>query len=195
MYCFLDAHNTDTYGDGMTNRLTPEDWMAAGFRALAEIGPQALKAEPLARRLGTTKGSFYWHFKDVPAFQNEMLKLWEDKAVIGIIERLATLPTPQERLRVLARQAGAPAPERFGGRNVEPAIRAWSLHNDAVADGVAKVDAGRIAYVEELLSACDRPTRYGKLIYGAYVGLDDLAAKGASDSAEALADLVELILR
>ncbi|MEH6751885.1 MAG: TetR family transcriptional regulator, partial [Paracoccaceae bacterium] len=36
----------------------------AGLAALAEAGPVALKAEPMARRLGTTKGSFYWHFAD-----------------------------------------------------------------------------------------------------------------------------------
>ncbi len=51
-----------------TTRLNSDRWIAAGFDALRQAGPQALAAEPLARRLGTTKGSFYWHFKDVPAY-------------------------------------------------------------------------------------------------------------------------------
>ncbi|MFN3661424.1 TetR family transcriptional regulator [Yoonia sp.] len=45
-----------------------EDWLMAGFRALASHGPSALRAAALARDLGTTKGSFYWHFKDLPDY-------------------------------------------------------------------------------------------------------------------------------
>ena len=59
-------------------RLTRPDWLLAGFQALAEAGPVALKAEPMARRLGTTKGSFYWHFADVPDFHRQMLSLWAE---------------------------------------------------------------------------------------------------------------------
>jgi len=79
---------THTYG-GRMSRLSRDRWIDAGFRALTEKGPQALKAEPLARGLNTTKGSFYWHFKDVPAFQAEMLACWEKQATQDIIEARA----------------------------------------------------------------------------------------------------------
>ena len=45
----------------------PGDQHEPVIAALAETGPEALKAEPLAARLGVSKGSFYWHFRDVPA--------------------------------------------------------------------------------------------------------------------------------
>ena len=36
----------------------------AAFRALARGGVEAIAVEPIAAELGTTKGSFYWHFKN-----------------------------------------------------------------------------------------------------------------------------------
>ena len=45
-------------------RLSREAWAAAGLRALTDGGVAAVAVEPLAASLGTTKGSFYWHFSD-----------------------------------------------------------------------------------------------------------------------------------
>ena len=42
--------------------LTTEDWEREALELIAEQGVQALAVEPLARRMGITKGSFYWHF-------------------------------------------------------------------------------------------------------------------------------------
>jgi len=189
------AHdNTEPYGEAMTNRLSKDDWIIAGFHALSEIGPGALKAETLARRIKTTKGSFYWHFKDVPTFHAAMLDHWKEKAVSDIIATLAEIPDPVARLRRLASMASEAAPERYGGFAVEPAIRAWSLHDPNVAAGVAEVDRARIAYLADLLEACDRPPGLALMVYGAYVGLDDLASRGAPGTVEALSALVERIL-
>ena len=43
-------------------RLTREDWARAGFLAFVEAGLDAVVVEQVARRIGATKGSFYWHF-------------------------------------------------------------------------------------------------------------------------------------
>ena len=43
-------------------RLSSADWEAGALDLLAEQGVSAVAVEPLARRLGVTKGSFYWHF-------------------------------------------------------------------------------------------------------------------------------------
>ncbi|MEM7054744.1 MAG: TetR/AcrR family transcriptional regulator, partial [Pseudomonadota bacterium] len=40
-------------------RLTAEDWEQAALDLIAEKGINGLGIEPLARRLGITKGSFY----------------------------------------------------------------------------------------------------------------------------------------
>ena len=173
----------------MTNRLTPEDWIAAGFRALAKLGPEAVKAEALARDLGTTKGSFYWHFKNVPSFHDAMLALWQERAVADIIDAVEQVEGAANRLRALAKLAADPAPDRFGGRAVEPALRAWALRDPKIAAGVATVDAKRTAYLERLLNDAGKDPNHASLIYAAYVGFDSLGTEGR------LAELIDLILR
>ncbi len=190
----IAQNNTQPYGVWMSNRLTKEDWVAAGFRALAETGPQALKAEALARRLKTTKGSFYHHFKDVPAYHAAMLALWQEKAFTGIVEGLADIPNAESKLRALAQIANDGAPDRFGGLLIEPAIRAWSLHDPNVAEAVVEIDGKRIDYTADLLEACGQPRALAVLFYGAFLGLDDLQARGRVDTGGALVALMDRIL-
>ena len=44
------------------NNLTAERWAEAALDAMAQGGLNAVAVEPIARQLGVTKGSFYWHF-------------------------------------------------------------------------------------------------------------------------------------
>ena len=41
--------------------LTAADWEREALEMIGERGVGALAVEPLARRMGITKGSFYWH--------------------------------------------------------------------------------------------------------------------------------------
>ncbi len=179
----------------MSQRLTSEDWLRAGFRTLAEHGASALKAEVLARGLGTTKGSFYWHFKDVPTYRAEMLALWRARAVTDIINALADISDPRARLRALGAKAAAPAPEALGGLRAEAAIRAWGLADADVARAVAEVDAERIAYLRDLLKECSADPDHALLIYATYVGLDQIAATHISGTDGVLAAVIEMVLR
>ncbi|HEX7111773.1 MAG TPA: helix-turn-helix domain-containing protein, partial [Mizugakiibacter sp.] len=45
------------------SRLSADDWELGALDLIAEQGVNALAVEALARRLGVTKGSFYWHFR------------------------------------------------------------------------------------------------------------------------------------
>ena len=52
----------------MSDQLSAKDWVDQGLKALASRGFTALKAEPLAKALRVSRGSFYWHFADIAAF-------------------------------------------------------------------------------------------------------------------------------
>ena len=58
-------------------KLTAHDWLDIALQALAENGVTAVAVEPLAKKLGVTKGSFYWHFKNRNTLFNELLEFWE----------------------------------------------------------------------------------------------------------------------
>src|SRR5687768_15861387 len=81
--------------------LTPHDWARAALEAMAEGGLAAVAVEPLAVRLGATKGSFYWHFRDRAALVDAALLLWEIEDTEAVIAALDELPDPMERMRTL----------------------------------------------------------------------------------------------
>src|SRR5215203_5175009 len=87
------------------DRLGAADWTRAALAAIAEKGTANVSIERLARDLGATKGSFYWHFKDRPALIEAALQRWERDYTDRIIERLREVPDPRERFRRLLESA------------------------------------------------------------------------------------------
>ena len=64
----------------MSDQLSAKDWVDEGLKALASRGFTALKAEPLAKALRVSRGSFYWHFADIAAFHAAILARWHEVA-------------------------------------------------------------------------------------------------------------------
>ncbi len=50
-----------------------QPWVLAGYDLFASGGPQGLKVEVLARRVGKSKSSFYHHFADLDVFTEFLL--------------------------------------------------------------------------------------------------------------------------
>lgn len=82
-------------------RLSAEDWAQAALDMVAEQGLAAVGVEPLARRLGVTKGSFYWHFPSRDALLKAALERWEMAEQEKVFGSLEAIPDPRERLRQL----------------------------------------------------------------------------------------------
>jgi len=62
-----------------STRLSADDWARAALELIAEQGVAAVAVEPLARRLGVTKGSFYWHFRSRDALLQAAIERWEQE--------------------------------------------------------------------------------------------------------------------
>ena len=180
-----------------TPRLTPEDWIAAGFRALAAGGLAAIRAEALARDLGVSKGSFYWHFKDVPTFHQVMLTHWEDQATDRIIAMVeAGAPDPGGRLQLLADLATSDLDEPYGGFHTEAAIRDWA-RRDPVARAVQEqVDRRRLAYMAACFAEAglSDPMLRARLSLAALVGAQNLAPTDPGSQRAQLRLLLALLL-
>ena len=63
-------------GKPPSTRLSVEDWLEAGYTALAEQGVRALKVERLCQQLGVALGSFYWHFEDMDGYRAALVESW-----------------------------------------------------------------------------------------------------------------------
>ncbi len=54
---------------------------------LTESGVEAVKVMPLANKLGLSRTSFYWHFKDRDELLEAMIRHWEDKNTGNLVQQ------------------------------------------------------------------------------------------------------------
>ena len=78
--------------------LTAADWEQAALDLIAEKGLSGLGVEPLARRLGITKGSFYWHFPKRDQLLEQALARWERQDTESLARSLDSKMPAAERL-------------------------------------------------------------------------------------------------
>ena len=152
----------------MTDQLSAKDWLDQGLKALAARGFTALKAEPLAKALGVSRGSFYWHFADVDAFHAAILGHWREVAAERIIANVEAASSSEDPVALLLRQAFG------GGLALEKAVRTWAAHDPAARNAVQAIDRRRLSYVENLLRASGLSPGIARaraqLLYWAFVG-------------------------
>ena len=157
-------------------RLTADDWAEAALVALGEGGLSAVAVEPIAARLGVTKGSFYWHFANRDALVVAALGLWGQRSTEARITFLDAEPDPVERIRVLFGQAI----ELAGRDPVEMNLRAASDH-ELVAPLLRQVMERRLWYTIDLFEAIgfsrEESIQRGTIAFSAYVGFSELTAR------------------
>ncbi len=186
---------------GMANRrtLSVEDWIKCAFQALTAGGVQSIRAERLARTLGVSKGSFYWHFADVPALHSAMLRHWETLATEQIIaDTDAGGGTGRARLERLVDIVTSDLSDPYGGLATEAALRDWARHDDQVSARLKGVDARRLAFVADLFALAGLDSmaapRAARLYYTALVGAEHLNASPRLDIRRDLQHLLAVLL-
>ncbi len=86
--------------------LSAADWEREALDLIAEQGVQALAVEPLARRMGITKGSFYWHFSSRESLFEQALLRWEEHDGRNLSASLGEIDNPRDRLISFFRRVG-----------------------------------------------------------------------------------------
>jgi AcrR family transcriptional regulator len=150
------------------DRLTRSAWLDHGLRILARQGADALKVGALATGLNVSRGSFYWHFKDISEFRLQLLQRWQERTTDQVLEGIDASAAGAARLTHLMKLA-------FNeDRSLDRAIRAMASTNPAIAKMVASVDARRVAYMAKVLIEsgveCPRALPRAEFLYWAYIG-------------------------
>jgi AcrR family transcriptional regulator len=184
-----DFVNTFEYGDNVpmaTTRqgtgakrageptLTAADWAEAALQLVAEKGLEALTVDTLARRLGVTKGSFYWHFGGRSDLLAAALERWEKRSVTDAVKALEAVGDARARLGLILEQAGQPP----RSRSLYAAL-AGAADDPVVGPVLARVAEVRVRYLERCYRdlGLDRETAAARALfaYAAYRGLLQLA--------------------
>ncbi|WP_253480785.1 TetR/AcrR family transcriptional regulator [Natronocella acetinitrilica] len=149
--------------------MNAEDWADAALDAVAEGGLEALAVERLARTLGVTKGSFYWHFENRNALLKVALERWERQQTEDVIARAEVEQDARARIDRLFR--GADGSKRAGQLYLAFAV---ASKDPLVGSVVKRVNERRIRfmvanYTAMGLSAEDARQR-AVLAYSVYLG-------------------------
>ncbi len=156
------------------NRLTADDWALGALDLIAESGVAAVAVEPLAKRLGVTKGSFYWHFPSRDALLIAAMERWESIEQETVFGKLEAFPDPAERLRNLF---------QLVAHELKPHIiyseLLKALDHPAVKPVLARVSQRRLDYLAASFRQAGLPRleaiNRARLTYAAYVGFLQLS--------------------
>lgn len=153
-------------------RLGREDWIAAALDTVAADGLAAVAVEPLAGRLGVTKGSFYSHFGTRDELVEAALDTWERRHSATLNDELREIADPAERLErallaaVEFSQSGAPSPHvSLMGEMHDPRARAAMRRvSEARMAGLTRI-------YRDLGFSAKRAEHRARIAYAAYLGL------------------------
>jgi len=152
----------------MTDQLSAQDWLDLGLKTLATQGFVGLKAEPLAKAMGVSRGSFYWHFADIGAFHAAILKAWREVAAEAIIAYVEAPAGHADPLIVLLQRVFS---EKLA---LERAVRNWAAFDAAAKAAVQAIDRRRLDYIAGLIRArgvaADAAQARAQILYWAFLG-------------------------
>ncbi|HYD88780.1 MAG TPA: TetR/AcrR family transcriptional regulator [Vitreimonas sp.] len=169
-------------------------WIDAAFDALAEGGVDAVRVDPLAKRLGVTRGSFYWHFADRAALHTAMLKEWRKRQSYRIGSRIESQTSaPYERLKqTLALPNSSPRAKRAAA--IELAIRLWARRDAEAAKAVRHIDRVRMTYYAKLYGEMGLPRAEARkrafMFYAALMAQAFIVTDADTDVSGDLADML-----
>jgi AcrR family transcriptional regulator len=176
----------------MVNHLTAELWVSHGLAVLAQQGYRSLKADVLAKSLNVTRGSFYWHFKDVADYQKAVIELWRKRTTEDIIAQIDAVEDGAKRLPTLLRTAHS------SNTALDKAMRAWAFSEPIAREAMAEVELARVQYLEQLLSAAKVPAPFIKpraqILHWAFVGFANSHRDPSQDLDVILEEIIVMAL-
>ncbi len=164
-----------------------DEWVEAAIDELAVRGIRGLAVEPLARRLRISKGSFYWHFKNLNDLVSVVLKTWRSQAFEQVTERLGQIPEPRLRLASLIHIAWNNRRHLLAEAALVTAAQAGHRQ---ISRALEQVTRQRLDYLRELYEALGfssaEAQRWALTAYSAFVGTLLLLKTGVLSSEKAV---------
>ena len=177
--------------------LTAQDWAEAALDAIGRRGVEGVAVEPLARELGVTKGSFYWHFPNREALLVAALKRWEARETDEVLERVQQEVDPRARIKRLITEVNT-------SKRASRVYMALSSANKPafVRDYVERVSKRRLDFIIDSYAAlglsADNARRWALMTFSVFLGAlqirRDLPGEWPSADEPAFAEYVRFLM-
>jgi AcrR family transcriptional regulator len=123
-------------------------WLNAARQALITEGTAGVEINKLAKRLGVTRGGFYWFFKSRQQLLDELLAYWAQSST-GLFEKVLN-SEQRDGLKEYHALTDLLIDEAEYDPKWDGAVRDWARTSAAVLKAVQAVDDKRIAIIEKM---------------------------------------------
>ncbi len=121
---------------------TKEDWINVAIDILVRDGIEHVKVQVISKRLGVSRSSFYWFFKDISELSDALLSYWLARNTSPIIER-AMKPAKNLTESVCNVFECWLTPGQFDS-GLDMAVRVWARRELHVRSVVEQADNQRV---------------------------------------------------
>jgi len=179
-------------------QLTRDDWLDGAAGEVAAGGFGNLRVLTLSKKLGVTRGSFYWHFKDHEELVVSFLNRWRDRRIHELQYWKPKGGDVETELRRILELLLTDASSNIRRLQVELAVRDFARRNDYAANLVNEVDESRISQncelYKRLSSDPQRIQDLSLLMYVATIG-SQVVLTGKKGDAETIRRVEDLMAR
>ena len=129
-------------------RGSPEVWLEAAYDSLLESGVDAVKIQPLAKKLGLSRTSFYWFFKDREELLNALLVRWREKNTGNLIKRSEAYA--ETLVEAMLNVFDCWLDHELFDAKFEFAIRSWAIQSEEIQKEVQQADRLRLEALKRM---------------------------------------------
>lgn len=168
-------------------------WIDCGYKILSEKGHEFITVDELSTRMGISRGSFFYHFKNREGFIKAMMDRWlaDTESIIAGLDYSGSFEECYDRVTegILPFEI-----------NRELKIRLWGGSEPIVAESIAEVDGKRLDSFRKIFAKLpvndDMAETFSKFRYGLLIGLKQLNPSMSADEVSFSADLFkDMILK
>jgi AcrR family transcriptional regulator len=177
-------------------QLSRDAWLDAAGAAIAEGGFDNVRVLVLAKKLGVTRGSFYWHFKDHQDLIVSFLERWRERRLRDLVNWRPSGDDIESELRRILHLLLSETGRHVWRMRVELAVRDFARRDRFAAEVVADVDRARVEQNAQLLGKIAQDASGARdlalLLYVATIGAQ-LVVTGPTGDEETTARIEGLI--
>jgi AcrR family transcriptional regulator len=170
-------------------QLSRDAWLDAAANAIEEGGFDNVRVLNLARKLGVTRGSFYWHFRDHQDLIVSFLERWRERRLSDLKAWLPSDTDVESETRRILHRLLSEGTHNVRRMRIELAVRDYARKDPLAARIVAEIDQARIAQnqmiLERIVEDPSGADDLSLLLYVATMGAQ-LVMTGPSDKTPAM---------
>ena len=132
-----------------------EFWLDGAYAILVEAGINAVKVMPMAKAMGVSRTSFYWHFEDREALLEALISRWKQQNTANLVAQ--TNIFAETITEAVFNLFDCWIDARLFDAKLDFAVRNWAQTSNQLKNSFEEADQERITAIREMFSRFDFP--------------------------------------